>query len=311
MSAPGYFNPRLGVRRAWGAGFLVLCALLSAFGAIVLGTLVWRMISVGGPLLSGKLLANYPSIMNPEQSGVHSALIGSIWLMLITAAASIPLGIGAAVYLEEYAPKNRFTRLLSLNISNLAGVPSIVYGLLGLTVFVRWMVLGRSLLAAGLTLALLVLPVIIIAAREAISAVPSSLRHAAFALGATRWQTIWHHVLPAALPSILTGVILALSRAIGEAAPLILIGAAAESLFVPGASYHGSRVTPAGFFGWIKHALLDSYSAMPIQVHYWTEQPEEVFQKLAAAAILVLMVLLLGMNAVAIGLRAWQQRKPT
>jgi phosphate transport system permease protein len=202
----------------------------------------------------------------------------------------VPVGIAAAIYLEEYAPDNRLTRFIHLNIANLAGVPSVVYGLLGLTVFVRWCAFGRSVLAGAAALALLVLPVVIIASREALLAVPKSIREAAYAVGATRWQTIRHHVLPAALPGILTGVILALSRAIGEAAPLIVVGAVAYIRAVP-------------------HGPLDPFSALPIKIFNWSELAAPEFVRLAGAAILVLLALLLSMNAVAVGIRAWQQRR--
>jgi phosphate transport system permease protein len=205
-------------------------------------------------------------------------------MMVITAVVSFPLGVGTAIWLEEYAPNNRLRRIIQTNISNLAGVPSIVYGILGLAVFVRAFALGRSILAGGLTLALLILPVIIIASQEAIKAVPGSIRLGAYALGATRWETIRHHVLPLALPGILTGTILALSRAIGEAAPLLLIGALAFIDFTP-------------------RSLTDPFTAIPIQIYNWVSKPQAAFHELAAAAGIILLVLLLGMNAVAIFLR--------
>jgi phosphate transport system permease protein len=200
------------------------------------------------------------------------------------------VGVAAAVYLEEYAPNNRLTRFIHINISNLAGVPSIVYGLLGLAVFVRTLGLGRSVISGALTLTLLVLPVIIIASREALRAVPQSFRHAAYAVGATRWQTIRAHVLPAAVPGITTGVILALSRAIGEAAPLIFLGAQVYITFVP-------------------RGLRDEFAVLPIQIYTWTDQPQAEFHHLAAAGIIVLLGTLIPMNALAIGVRAWHQRR--
>jgi phosphate transport system permease protein len=218
----------------------------------------------------------------------------------MTALISVPVGVGAAIYLHEFAGTNRFTRFIQLNIANLAGVPSIVYGILGLTLFVRgWQIelfgkprdlsFGRSVLAGALTMSLLILPVIIIATREALAAVPQSLRLGAYALGATRWQTVRHHVLPAALPGMMTGVILALSRAIGEAAPLIMLGALTYVAFVPSSP-------------------LDAFTALPIQIYYWSDQPQVEFHHLAAAGIIVLLAVLLSMNAVAIAIRTWQQR---
>jgi phosphate transport system permease protein len=200
------------------------------------------------------------------------------------------VGVAAAIYLEEYAPDNRFTRLIQVNIANLAGVPSIVYGILGLAVFVRWLRFDRSVLAGALTLSLLIMPVIIIASREALLAVPQSIRHAAYALGATRWQTIRSHVLPAALPGIMTGVILAVSRAVGEAAPLLMIGALTYVAFVP-------------------EGPLDAFTALPIQIYDWCDRPQPEFHHLAAAGIIVLLGILLPMNAVAVALRAWHQRR--
>ena len=204
--------------------------------------------------------------------------------MGLTAAFTVPVGTGAAIYLEEYAPKNWFTRLIEVNISNLAGVPSIVYGLLGLALFVQWMALGRSLLAGGLTLSLLVLPIVILASREAIRAVPRTHRDAAYALGATRWEVTKLVVLPASLPGILTGIILAMSRAIGEAAPVIAITALVYLTFVP--------TDP-----------LDRFTVLPIQIYNWMSRPQEEFKGLAAAGIIVLLVVLLAMNAIAVYLR--------
>ena len=197
---------------------------------------------------------------------------------------AIPIGVLAAIYLEEYALKNRFTAFIEVNIANLAGLPSIVYGILGLAVFVRFMGLERSVLAGAMTMSLLVMPVIIIAAKEAIRAVPSSLRQAAFAVGATRWQVVRHHVLPSAIPGILTGVILALSRAIGETAPLIMIGAMTYVAFVP-------------------EGPLDEFTALPIQIFNWTARPQETFHELAAGGIIVLLAILLLMNATAVYIR--------
>ncbi len=233
----------------------------------------------------------------PELAGVRTAIFGSLWIILITIITAFPIGVGAAIYLEEYAETNRINRIIQTNIDNLAGVPSIIYGILGLAIFVRGIgfftsggflgggeTSGRTILSAGLTMALLILPILIINAQEAIRAVPKSLREASYGLGATKWQTIWHHVLPSALPGILTGTILAISRAIGETAPLILVGA---SSFI--------NKDPSGLFS--------RFTALPIQIYNWTTRPQEEFRNIAAAAILVLLVLLLSLNAFAILMR--------
>jgi phosphate transport system permease protein len=242
----------------------------------------WRWLSVD-------FLTRYPSRI-PERAGIKSAILGSLWMMGLTALVSFPTGVGAAIYLEEYAPKNWFTRILQTNIANLAGVPSIVYGILGLAIFVRYFALGRSVIAGALTLALLILPVIIIASQEAIKAVPTSLREASYGVGATKWQTIRYHVFPVALPGILTGTILSLSRAIGETAPLIMIGALTFIAFPP-------------------RSPMDPFTVLPIQIFNWTAKPQAEFHELAAAAIIVLLVLLLAMNATAIFLRNRYQKR--
>jgi phosphate transport system permease protein len=233
----------------------------------------------------------------PELAGVRTAILGSLWIILITILVAFPTGVGAAIYLEEYAGTNRINRIIQTNIDNLAGVPSIIYGILGLAIFVRGLGFftsgaflgneatgGRTVLSAGFTMALLILPILIINAQEAIRAVPKSLREASYGLGATKWQTIWHHVLPSALPGILTGTILAISRAIGETAPLILVGA---SSFI--------NRDPSNVFS--------RYTALPIQIYNWTTRPQDEFRNIAAAAILVLLVLLLSLNAFAILMR--------
>lgn len=274
-----------------GALFLRGCQVITVCAVLVLALLVSRVIYEGWPYLTLRFLTGYPSQITPETSGIKSALFGTIWVVAVSGAFAVPVGVAAAIYLEEFASKNRITRLIELNIANLAGVPSIVYGLLGLAVFVRWCRLGPSVLAGGLAIGLVVLPMVIIATREALVSVPSSIRAAAFALGATRWQTVRAHVLPSALPGILTGLILAVSRAIGEAAPLLLVGAAAFIRFVPA----GPR---------------DSFTALPIQIYFWSEQPDqELYSRLSAAAIIVLLGVLLPINAVAIAVRAWHQGK--
>lgn len=241
------------------------------------------------PWLRPQLFTEFPSRF-PERAGLRSALQGTLWLISLTALFSFPIGIGAAIYLEEYAPKNRFTQFIEINIANLAGVPSIIYGLLGLGLFVRSFGLGRTLIAGALTMALLVMPVVIVASREAIRAVPSSIRQAAYGLGATRWQVVWSHVLPMSLGGILTGTILALSRAIGETAPLITIGALTFIAF-----------DPRGPF--------DIFTVLPIQIFNWVSLPQKEFHDLAAEGIVVVLVILLSMNALAIYLRSrFQQR---
>ncbi|MGH7545747.1 MAG: phosphate ABC transporter permease PstA, partial [Gemmatimonadota bacterium] len=232
---------------------------------------------------SWQFLRSFPSRF-PAQAGVKAALWGSAWVMACTAAFTFPLGVASAIWLEEYAPRGRWRQIVQTNIANLAAVPSIVYGILGLAVFVRWMALGRSVIAGALTLTLVILPVVIIAAQEALRAVPNSIRLGAYAVGATRWQTVRHHVLPLALPGILTGTILALSRAIGETAPLIMIGAL---LFVP----------------FVPRGVSDPFTVLPIQVYNWISRPQPEFHQLAAAGILVLLGALLTLNAAAILLR--------
>ena len=220
----------------------------------------------------------------PERSGLNSALWGTIWVIGITIVVAFPLGTSAGLYLEEYGPRNRLTAILQTNISNLAGVPSVVYGLLGLGIFVELMQFGRTLISGALTMSLLILPIIILSTQEAIRAVPPSLREAAYGVGATRWQVTWHHVLPSAMPGILTGTILAISRAVGETAPLLIAGASAYIAFRP-------------------DGLLSNYTALPIQIYTWTGRPQDEFRQLAAAGIIVLLVVLLAMNSVAIVIR--------
>ena len=255
----------------------------TAFAILVLLALGWDIVSSGASWLSMHLLTNVPS-RKAELAGMRPAILGTLWVIGLTAVIAFPIGVGAAVYLEEYAPNNRWTRLLKLNIANLSGVPSVVYGLLGLGVFVSLFNLGRTVISGSLTLALLILPVVIIASQEAIRAVPSSLRQAAFALGATRWQVARDHVLPAAMPGILTGIILSVSRAIGETAPLLVVGAAAYVTFNP-------------------DGLMSKYTVIPMQIYEWARRPQAEFTNLAAAAIIVLLVVLLMLNGIAIFLR--------
>ncbi len=276
-------------RHLGGRIFYWVCCAATLVGVLFLVALLGEILYHGLPWLSWNFLTNFPSRF-PEQAGIRSSLAGSLWLISLIIAMAVPIGFGAAVYLEEYARPSRLNTLIEINIGNLAGVPSIVYGILGLTIFVRWMALERSVIAGALTMTLLVLPVIITAGREALRAVPSSIRHAAYGLGATQWQTIRAHVLPAAMPGMLTGVILALSRAIGETAPLIMIGALTYVAF-----------TPAGIF--------DAFTALPIQIFNWASRPQPAFHDLAAAAIVVLLAVLLSLNAVAIALRHYFEKR--
>jgi phosphate transport system permease protein len=272
-------------QRVKDAAFRGVLLLSLSLSILMLGVLFYDVISDGAGQLDGGFFSSFPSF-NPELAGAQSAIFGTLWLMGVCAVVIVPIGVATALYLEEYAdPTKWWNRLIEVNIQNLAAVPSIVYGILGLAFLVRGpLSLGRTVLAGGLTLALLVLPVVIIAGREAIRAVPPSIREGSMALGATQWQTIWRQVLPAAVPGIATGVILALSRAIGETAPLILVGAASFVAF-----------NPSG---------LDSgFTALPLQIFTWISDPREEFHLLAAAAILVLLAILLAMNSVAIMLR--------
>lgn len=264
-------------------GLLVLALVLATLAA-----LISDVFSDGWSRLSWQFLTSPPSRF-PEVAGIYPQLIGSLWVMVVTAALALPLGIGAAVYLEEYGGGGRIARIIEINIANLAGVPSVIYGLLGLGLFVRWFALGPSVLAGAATLALLVLPVVILSTREALRTVPMTVREGSYALGATQWQTIWHQVLPSALPGIFTGLILAMSRAIGETAPLVTIGALT---YVPFA--------PSG---------LDSrFTVLPIQIYNWVSRPQAAFAENAAAGIIVLLVLLLTMNSVAVVLRDRYQK---
>lgn len=245
--------------------------------------LIWSIVSAGAAWLNWNFLTSFPS-RHAEEAGIWSALAGSLWLTALTALFSLPVGVGAAIYLEEYAANSRWKRLVQTNIANLAGVPSIVYGILGLGLFVQGLALGRSVISGALTLSLVVLPIVILATQEALRGVPDSIRHASYALGATRWQTVRQQVLPAATPGIMTGVILALSRAIGEAAPLVAVGAMTYVPFVP-------------------TGISDQFTALPIQIFNWAARPQAEFHNVAAAAIIVLLIVLVCMNAVAVFLR--------
>jgi phosphate transport system permease protein len=283
------WQPRLSRRRAVGRVFLAFAVLATGLGVSALVYLLHSVAGEGLGTLTLDFLTNFPSRF-AHKAGIKAALFGSAYIALLTALFAVPLGVGAAIYLEEFAADTRLRRLIDVNIANLAGVPSIVYGMLGLAVFVRAMGFGRSLLAGALTMALLILPIIIVAAREALKAVPGSVRSAAYALGATRWQAVRAHVLPAALPGIMTGVILAMARATGETAPLILIGALNFVAFTP-------------------EGPLDSFTVLPIQIYNWASRPQEEFHAIAASGIIVLLGVLLVTNAAAIVLRYRFQRK--
>ena len=276
--------------------FAALGILALSIGVLTLAALLINMAIDGVPRLNVEFFTSFPS-RKAEHAGILSAWVGSMLVMLVTALAAIPLGIASAVYLEEYARKNWLTAIIEINISNLAGVPSIVYGLLALGVFVYAFGFGQSILSAGLTLALLILPVIIVATREAIRSIPVGIREAAYGVGATKWQVTSEHIVPYSLPGILTGVIIGLARAIGETAPIITIGALTFIAFLP-PSLVGTEF-PFLSFEWLKSA----FTVMPIQMFNWTSRPEEAFQKNAAAAGLVLVVMTLSMNAAAIWLR--------
>jgi phosphate transport system permease protein len=256
---------------------------------IILAILLYRIFTQGSSHFSLEFFQNYAS-RRPEESGIKAAVIGSLWVMAVTIPIALILSVGTAIYLEEYAKKNKLTSFIQTNISNLAGVPSIVFGLLGLTVFVRFFDLGRSILAGGLTMALLVLPVIVVASQEAIRAVPKQLREASYGMGATKWQTILRVVLPAAIPGIVTGSILAFSRAIGETAPLLVVGAFA-------------------FVNYLPQSVMDSFTVMPIQIYNWAGRPQVEFQAVAAAGIIVLFIFLIVMNSVAVFIRNKFQKR--
>ncbi len=295
MGSRKEISPRSGTmsrRKLRGSAFHVLFLAATLLGIVVLFVLLGTILAEGG----SALFSDFPHFLTNASSrfahiaGIKVALLGTIWMMTFTVLFSFPIGVGAALYLEEYAPRHWLTRLIQINITNLAGVPSIVYGILGLAIFVRALALDRSVLAGALTMSLLIMPIIIITTQEALRAVPDSMRQASYALGATRWQTVWHVVLPQSLPGILTGTILALSRGIGETAPLIMVGALTYVAFTPASP-------------------LDPFVALPIQIFNWTSRPQAEFREIAAAAIIVLLVVLLAMNGVAIFLRNRFQKR--
>jgi len=259
------------------------------FGLLMLAFFLFTVLREGLPRLNAQFFSSLPS-RKPENAGILIPLLGSMWIMVLTSLIAIPLGVASGIYLEEYGAKSRIASIIEINITNLAGVPSIIYGLLALEVFVRLLGLGKSLLAGSLTLALLILPIIIVATREALKAVPRTIREASFALGATKWQTTWHQVLPAASGGIVTGVILAISRAIGETAPLIVIGAMLYITTVPASP-------------------MDDFSVLPIQIFNWLSRPQKGFIINATAAIVVLLAITFLLNGIAIWLRnRWQKK---
>ncbi len=282
-------NPRLVLRKRIGALTYTVFVLSIAVGLAGLLVLLTQVLLQGLPWVSWHFLTDYPSRF-PEIAGMRSAIFGSIWIMGLTFIFTVPVGVGAAIYLEEYAPKNWFTRIIEINISNLAGVPSIVYGLLGLALFVEILQMGRIIVAGALTMSLLVMPIVIIASREAIKAVPQTYREASYGLGATKFQTVKEIVVPHATPGIMTGTILAMSRAIGEAAPMVAISALVYITFTPSSP-------------------LDQFTVMPIQIFNWVADPRPGFRGLAAAGIIILLVILLTMNAVAIYVRNKTQKR--
>jgi phosphate transport system permease protein len=291
MTSPISTTPRAGEpttltsRRVKNALFSLLAFAAILISMVTLAGLLIDLVGRGGSSLDTQFLTSSPSRI-PAKAGILPALVGTLWVTLLVAIITFPIGIGAAIYLEEYAGRGRIARLLKINISNLAGVPSIVYGIFGLAIFVRGLDLGRTVFAASLTLSLLILPVVIISSAEALKAVPPSQREAAYALGATRWQVIRRALLPAAAPGILTGIVLAVGRAVGETAPLILIGAVTFVTFVP------------------TNPFEDKYTVLPIQIFNWANRPQEAFLEISAAAILVLIALMLLLNGSAIYLRA-------
>jgi len=282
--------------KRWDLIFATVGVLALMVGVLTFVALFAGMAMDGAHRLSWDFFSNFPS-RRAENAGILSAWVGSTLVMLVTAATAIPVGVAGAVYLEEYAPKNWMTDIIEINVTNLAGVPSIVYGLLALGLFVYKFGFGQSILSAGLTLALLILPVVIVATREAIRSIPGVIREGAYALGATKWQTTADHILPYSVPGILTGVIIGLARAIGETAPIITIGALTFIAFLPPAPFTGEP--PAGLFDW----LFAPFTVMPIQMFNWTSRPEAAFHQNAAAAGLVLVVMTLSMNALAIYIR--------
>lgn len=290
------------INRLYDKAFLLIGIFATSISLIFLLTLLLDILADGMGRLGWQFFANYPS-RKPEEAGILSAWVGTVWIMVLTGGIAFPLGVSAAIYLEEYSRKNWLTDIIEINIANLAGVPSIIYGLLGLGLFVRFMNMERSVIAGAMTLAILVLPIVILSTREAIKSIPPSIREASYALGASKWQTIRNQVLPSAMPGILTGVILAMSRAVGETAPLITMGALTYIAFLP-ASPILSVFPYISFQG-----LFDAFTVLPIQIFNWVSRPQKGFAIDAAAGIIVLLVITFAMNAFAIYLRQKYQKK--
>jgi phosphate transport system permease protein len=284
------------VHKRWDRIFALIGLLAMMVGILTLLALFTQMIIEGLPRLSGDFFTSFPS-RRAGEAGILSAWVGSILVMIVTAMFAVPVGIAGAVYLEEYAKKNWFTDIIEINIANLAGVPSIVYGLLALGLFVYTFGFGQSILSAGLTLALLILPIVIVATREALRSIPRHIREAAYGCGASQWQVVHDHLVPYGMPGILTGVIIGMARAIGETAPIITIGALTFIAFLP--PVPGTGEPAAGLFDW----LFSPFTVMPIQIFNWTSRPDPAFHQNAAAASLVLVVMTLGMNGLAVWLR--------
>lgn len=280
-------SPR--TNRLIDASFKYVGIFATLFGLIMLAIFIFNILGDGLNRIDWEFLTSLPS-RRAAKAGILTAWTGTAWIMFLTAFIAIPLGVSAGIYLQEYGKKSKLASIIEVNISNLAGVPSIIYGLLGLEIFVRTLSMGSSLLAGASTLSLLILPVIIVATREALKAVPNSLREASFAMGATKWQTIWYQILPAASGGIVTGVILALSRAVGETAPLIVIGALAYVPFVP-------------------QSPMDEFTVLPMQIFNWVSRPQKEFLENGAAAIIVLLAITFCMNGIAIYFRhRWQKK---
>jgi len=282
--------------KRWDLIFSVLGILSLMVGVLTFITLFVSMIIDGFPRLSWDFLTSFPS-RKADQAGILSAWVGSTLVMIVTAATAVPLGVASGVYLEEYAPRNWMTDLIEINVTNLAGVPSIIYGLLALGLFVYQFGFGQSVLSAGLTLGLLILPVVIVATREAIRAIPGAIREGAMALGASKWQTVADHILPYSIPGIMTGVIIGMARAIGETAPVITIGALTFIAFLPDPPIKSEP--PFVSFDW----LFSGFTVMPIQMFNWTSRPDLAFHHNAAAAGVILVAMTLSMNALAIYIR--------
>jgi phosphate transport system permease protein len=307
VATENLFDPKLAKRQNQGSVFATACLLATLFGLVILAVLIVDIIHDGLPRFNLGLLTNPPDSLDASQAGFRIALLGSLGMLLFVLLLSIPIGVATAIYLEEYAPKNWLTSFIDLNIYNLAGVPSIVYGILGLGLFVRGLYGGGAVLMAGVfTISLLILPPIIVVARESIRAVPQSIRQASYGVGATKWQTIRHHVLPMALPGIMTGVIISTSRGVGETAPLVVLGV--------GTVLSNPNISPinfsALFSGQLNRLFVNTvwakdnyFSVLPYQIYEWVSDSKDEYRTLASAGIILLMLVVLGMNAFAIFLR--------